>query len=86
MTREELRAAVADFASSLTLMGEAGEKEQFVIDALESLREALAFRTEREFADHCRLFDARAVLARLDEESRRRRVTGALGPLPPEFK
>jgi hypothetical protein len=82
VTRSELIAAVVDFRNSLGMMVDRTTKELAVDEVLDVLIEALKFRTEREMASHCRDFDPKEVLARLDEESRRRRNTGPL-TMPP---
>ena len=83
MTRSELKTHLLDLATSLSLMADRDAKDHAVADILQMLGDVLSFRTEREFAEHCRRFDSHEALARLDEESRARRKTGPLGP-PPE--
>jgi hypothetical protein len=66
------------FVTDLTFVPDRGPKHEAVADVLMALHDAIVYHTEREFAQHCRDFDARAVLSRLDEKSRMRRNTGPL--------
>ena len=82
MTRSEITTILADFAGSLEMMADRDEKDAAVAAALRSLCDAIAHRTEQEFAVHCGGFDPREVLARLERESRMRRESGPLGRPP----
>ena len=82
MTRTEITTFLADFAASLEMMADRDAKDTAVARALRSLCDAVAHRTELEFAEHCGVFDPREVLGRLDRESRERRESGPLGRPP----
>lgn len=64
------------------MMVDRDAKDEAVVEAINALCDALTYRVEREFADHCTQFDPREVLSRLDEEVRRRRQSGPLASPP----
>ena len=80
MTRDDIEKRLTEIVTELTFAAERDGKHEAVADALMALHQAVVFRVEQEFANHCHTFDPHAVLLALDAEAfRRRRRTGPLG-------